>query len=88
MVQKSRIPYSDGTWLNPPTEYTSSENSLLVTTSNSDFWQKTFYGFERDSGHALLLPFANESAIEVSFINNFNQLYDQAGIFIRVSDKE
>jgi len=79
------IPWSSGRWLNPPFAAETAEDGLLVTASpGSDFWQRTSYGFERDSGHALLRPFAEGSAVEVSFVVSYDQTFDQAGLLVRV----
>src|SRR4051794_649762 len=79
------IPWSSGRWLNPPFAAETAEDGLLVTASpGSDFWQRTSYGFERDSGHALLRPFVEGSAVEVSFVVSYDQTFDQAGLLVRV----
>jgi len=76
-----------GEWLNPPLSHTIIDEKLVVAAvKGSDFWQKTAYGFKRDSGHALLSPFPQNSSIEVSFIVNYSELYDQAGVFIRMNE--
>ncbi|MFH8406247.1 DUF1349 domain-containing protein [Streptomyces sp. NPDC018019] len=77
-------------WLNPPPEVLreggpSGGGPLVVTAAEgSDFWRRTGYGFVRDTGHALLRPFPVDSAVEVSFIAAFDELYDQAGAMVRV----
>lgn len=41
-----------GKWLNPPQTSIADDAGLhVVTDAGSDFWQETFYGFKRDSGH-------------------------------------
>jgi regulation of enolase protein 1 (concanavalin A-like superfamily) len=76
-----------GHWLNPPRVVHSDGDDLLVTAAaGSDFWQGTYYGFRRDSGHALLAPFAQGQAVEVSFLVDYSTLYDQAGLVVRVDE--
>jgi regulation of enolase protein 1 (concanavalin A-like superfamily) len=73
----------NGEWLNPPVATTKSGEKFLVTTApESDFWRETSYGFIHESGHALLNDFPNESSIELSWILDYNQQFDQAGLFI------
>ncbi len=80
-------PWSGGRWLNPPGSVVQDGANLLVTAeAGSDFWQGTFYGFHRDSGHALLAPVAVGSAVEVSFLVDYTTLYDQAGLLVRVDE--
>ncbi len=42
-------------------------SSSKAAVEGSDFWEKTLYGFQHDSGHALLAPWDDDAAIEVSF---------------------
>ncbi len=78
------VDWDDGTWLNPPPATTHEGSGLTVTTADgSDFWRTTYYGFERDSGHALLLPLEVGQAIEVDFLADFEHTYDQAGLLLR-----
>jgi len=77
-----------GAWLNPPQAATVIGDDLFVTAaSGSDFWQQTAYGFRRDSGHALLAPFGEGRAVEVSFVVDYGELYDQAGLLVRVDER-
>ena len=48
------IDFSEMSWLNPPPE-NREENGRLIARSGleTDFWQGTYYGFHRDSGHFL-----------------------------------
>ena len=74
-----------GTWLNPPLAAQQDGEDLLVTAAaGSDLWRTTAYGFVRDSGHALLRPLADGRAVEVSFALDYDRLYDQAGVLLRV----
>lgn len=79
------VVWSDASWLNPPAEAVADTEGLLVTTrEGSDFWRTTSYGFVRDDGHALLTAFPPGSAVEVTFVADFTELYDQAGALVRV----
>ena len=60
---------------------------LVVTTADrSDFWRSTGYGFNHDSGHALLQTFAPDSAMEVEFSASWTHAFDQAGILLYADD--
>ncbi len=72
-----------GEWLNPPVATELEGETFKVTTAlESDFWRHTSYGFVHDTGHALLNDFPQDSAIELSWILDYNQQFDQAGLFI------
>jgi uncharacterized protein len=85
MDEPKRIGWDDGSWLNPPLAAEPDGDALVVTTRrDTDFWRTTSYGYVNDDGHALLTGFPAGSAIEVSFVADFTELYDQAGLMIRV----
>ncbi|WP_234684621.1 DUF1349 domain-containing protein [Bradyrhizobium monzae] len=75
----------DGVWLNEPTRWTAQGDSLeIVTDKATDFWQKTHYGFCRDSGHFLGFRTAEAFTAELRIQCNYQELYDQAGIMVRI----
>jgi regulation of enolase protein 1 (concanavalin A-like superfamily) len=79
-----KIPWGEGKWRTAPKAAREEGEHLIVeAVEGSDFWQKTLYGFEHDSGHVLLAPWLASDAIEVSFnLRGFTALYDQAGILL------
>jgi len=82
------VDWNDGVWLNAPAEVEVIGNEILVTAiAESDFWRNTSYGFVHNSAHALLIDFPNKSAVEVSFILDFDQLWDQAGLLIYADEE-
>lgn len=82
-----RMQWSDGQWTNEPARVAQDGGDLLVTArEGSDAWRVTSYGFVHDTEHALLAPFAQDSAVEVRFVLDFSAQFDQAGIFVRVSE--
>jgi uncharacterized protein len=75
-------------WLNEPKIWTASDDRIsLVTDENTDFWQSTFYGFEHDNGHCYLERVTGDFTAEVSFTAAYEQLYDQAGLMLRFSER-
>ncbi|MFF7215065.1 DUF1349 domain-containing protein [Streptomyces sp. NPDC008238] len=85
MNEQRPIDWDEATWLNAPQHAEADGYGLLVTTRDrSDFWRTTGYGFVRDDGHALLAAFPADSSVEVTFRADFDTLYDQAGLMIRV----
>ena len=80
--------WSAGTWTRQPVSISQVGDSLIVeAAAESDWWRTTSYGFIHDDGHALIKEFPNESAVEVSFILNYTEQFDQAGIFITSNDE-
>jgi uncharacterized protein len=82
---KMTLGRSDGIWMNEPKQWTEKGNNLEVVTDNAtDFWRETHYGFIRDNGHFLGFKAGDAFTAELRVRGNFQALYDQAGIMVRV----
>ena len=82
------IAWTDGHWTHAPAALAEDGGDLVVTAvEGSDAWRVTSYGFVHDSEHALLAPFEQGTAVEVSFRLDFSAQFDQAGVFVRVDDE-
>lgn len=81
-----RVEWVTGSWLNEPPSWSVDPDGRLVVAAErgSDAWRKTSYGFVRDSAHALLVDMPVGTATEVTFCADFDRLYDQAGLMVRV----
>ena len=77
------VAWNEGSWTREPVSLSHHGTVLTVeAAAESDWWRTTSYGFIHDDGHALVKEFPNESAIEVTFVLNYTEQFDQAGIFI------
>ncbi len=75
----------NGIWLNEPAVWKASPSTLTMTTDKkTDFWRKTHYGFNRDSGHMLGIPATGDFTARVRVQGEFRSLYDQAGLMLRI----
>jgi hypothetical protein len=75
------------TWLNEPTVWRRDGDALKVTTDRStDFWRETYYGFTHDTGHFFGHETAGEFTAEMRIQAEYRELYDQAGLMVRLSD--
>lgn len=73
-------------WFNQPGQWhTGAEKLSIVTSAPSDFWQKTHYNFQEDSGHFLFTELKGDFSIETRVKSVFKHQYDQAGLMVRVS---
>ena len=79
----------DGRWLNAPRKWDvdASGDLRLVTDKATDFWRETHYGFTRDSGHFLGFATPGAFTAQLRIRGNYEQLYDQAGIMVRVDQR-
>ena len=82
------VAWSEGSWTREPVSQ-SEEGAVLTVeaAAESDWWRTTSYGFIHDDGHALVKDFPNESSVEVSFILDYTEQFDQAGIFITADNE-
>lgn len=78
-----KIDFTAAKWLNQPKLSEITEQSVKITTEpNTDFWQRSYYGFRNDNGPSLLL----ESEINFSFTTKvsfeYRAKFDQCGLII------
>lgn len=79
---------SEFQWLNEPASWEGDASALTLATDHStDFWRHTFYGFMRDNGHAFLAPVSGDFTVEATVIGEYEQLYDQAGLMLRIDER-
>ena len=74
----------NATWIYEPKEYSLSDGKLIIKTEpKTDFWQRTYYGFQNDNAPALLIP-TSEKYFSFNVKTQFNsqQRFDQCGIII------
>lgn len=74
----------DWFWLQEPEHSWDAQKLQLTCATESDFWQRTHYGFRRDNGHALLTPVQQDFSLIVRCHFKGNADYDQAGIMVRI----
>lgn len=78
------IAWTDGTWTTPPVSVERDGEDLLVeAVEGSDAWRHTSYGFVHDDAHGLLAPLPPASAVEVTFVADLTEQFDQAGVLLR-----
>ncbi|MBX9244017.1 DUF1349 domain-containing protein [Actinotalea ferrariae] len=78
------VPWADGRWTTAPVSAVDEGDDLLVEAAeSSDAWRHTAYGFVHEDEHALLAPLAPGTAVEVTFVADFTEQFDQAGVFVR-----
>jgi regulation of enolase protein 1 (concanavalin A-like superfamily) len=82
------IAWSAGTWTREPVSISEKNGAIVVEAAEgSDWWRTTSYGFIHDDGHALVKDFPQDSSMEVSFILDYKEQFDQCGIFITSDDE-
>jgi uncharacterized protein len=71
-------------WINEPQQFSLEQGRISITTDpNTDFWQRTYYGFRNDNAHSYIIPIAEEEfSLTVRTAFNSKKLFDQCGVLI------
>jgi regulation of enolase protein 1 (concanavalin A-like superfamily) len=75
-------------WMRPPSSWRidGSRSRLVIEPDpETDFWQRTHYGFQRDNGHLLSCAAPENAVITAQFHSYAAHQYDQAGLMVRFS---
>lgn len=82
MTDSENVPL---TWLNEPADWSWTDSGLRATAApQSDFWQRTHDGGARDNGHFFYRQATGDFTARVAIQGDYNALYDQAGLMVRV----
>lgn len=71
-------------WVHEPKEYTITDGEIVIKTeAGTDFWQRTYYGFQNNNAPALLMK-TNEKYFSFVVKTEFDskQRFDQCGVII------
>lgn len=71
-------------WVHEPKEYTIADGEIVIKTeAGTDFWQRTYYGFQNNNAPALLMK-TNEKYFSFLVKTEFDskQRFDQCGVII------
>jgi len=76
--------FNKALWIHEPKQYEIKNNTLTINTQpNTDFWQRTYYGFRNDNAPALLFK-TDEKYFSFTIKTDFNskKQFDQCGVII------
>lgn len=72
-----------GEWIFTPQQATVTPTTVtIVTEPGTDFWQRTYYGFQNDNAPALLFKTEDDFSFTVKTRFQTKMQYDQCGIII------
>lgn len=74
-------------WLNEPAQFSDEGGRITVRSApQKDFWRVTHDGGVRDTGHFYYRMAQGDFNAEVKFSGEYRDLYDQAGLMLRVDE--
>lgn len=80
------IDFSKGKWLNQPKNFDINNQSIKITTEpNTDFWQRSYYGFRNDNAPALLVENKSNFSFTVQASFEYLAKFDQCGLIIYIN---
>jgi len=82
MIQNGKI-RDEFFWFNEPEHAIEGETLVMTTSPDTDFWQRTHYGFRRDNGHCLLVQSSGDFSMTVRTDFDYRKQYDQCGLIVR-----
>jgi len=72
-----------GSWLNKPSQFQVTETSVVIQTEkNTDFWQRSYYGFRNDNAPALLFESLENFTLTAKAKFEYKKQFDQCGLII------
>ncbi|WP_319563103.1 DUF1349 domain-containing protein [Marispirochaeta sp.] len=86
LIENGRL-NSSFIWLNESEYRIDGESLIMITQPETDFWQRTHYGFRRDNGHCLLANESKDFCMSVKTEYHAAAQYDQAGLFVRIDSE-
>lgn len=73
-------------WFNAPRDWFLQNESLVIRpAAQTDFWQRTHYGFQNDNGHFLYTEIDGDFTLTTKVQFSPAHQYDQAGLMVRIS---
>ncbi len=80
--------FNNAQWLNKPKQFNISEDRVNITTSpGTDFWQRSYYGFQNNNAPALLLNSNDNFTFTTKANFNYKKQFDQCGLIIYLNNE-
>jgi regulation of enolase protein 1 (concanavalin A-like superfamily) len=52
-------------WINQPNNFVANADAIIITTDpETDYWQRTYYGFSNDNAHTFVMPIGVENSFD------------------------
>ena len=78
-----KLNLKDFNWINQPLVYELNEQELSIQTkAETDFWQRTYYGFQVSNAPAFLNEIKDDFSFTVKANFNYINQFDQCGILL------
>ena len=86
-MHREKVDLAQFAWLNPPERADISAEAVeFVTMPDTDFWQRTHYGFRRNTGHAFLTRLWDDFSFSAQTEFFYESLFDQSGLLLYLDE--
>ena len=86
-MTKEKVDFSQFAWMNRPEQVETTADTLeFVTSPETDFWQRTDYGFRRNTGHAFLTRLWDDFSFSAQTEFFYEAPFDQSGLFLYLDE--
>ncbi len=75
-------------WANEPPRWQLDAALELITAPDTDYWQRTHYGFRRDNGHFFFTLARGDFTLVAQLYSEPNAQYDQCGLMARAGAEQ
>jgi len=77
----------EGRWINAPARSEVSDSCVTFTTEpGTDFWQRTYYGFQNNNAPAYVWDVDRNLTFSCSIRFDYHVLFDQAGVVVWIDE--
>ena len=70
-------------WSHEPAAWHLAQTLDITTRPDTDYWQRTHYGFRRDNGHFFFVPLLGDFTLTAQVAFEATAQYDQCGVMCR-----
>ncbi|MDF2613434.1 MAG: hypothetical protein K0S71_1220 [Clostridia bacterium] len=74
--------FSNFRWINKPNQFEITDKITITTDPETDYWQKTYYGFSNDNAHAFVTETEGDFSFTIKTEFDSKRTYDQCGIIM------
>jgi uncharacterized protein len=74
-------------WRHEPSRWRLDDVLEICTDPDTDYWQRTHYGFQRDNGHFFYTELSGEFSVSAVLTFDSTAQYDQCGLMCRVDSE-
>jgi uncharacterized protein len=75
--------FKNAEWINKPESFEIEKDSVTITTeANTDYWQRSYYGFRNDNAPKLVIKSDNNFSFTCKTSFQYKNRFDQCGVII------